>query len=254
MPMWMRQKQRQVKAMESEPILRDAFDKWALGHGIFEFFTEAPWYSETSPLLLDLEYFGNRSGAKFCAPLIKYYLEDGSLSDIERETLAKIIWLKYKTPWERLWLTNSVEYNPVYNYDITEDIQRDLETEESGEAKSTNQREMTNNEELNITDVMKGSRYGFNSSSASPTDNTVEEKSASDDETEAQKDTGESETSSNGTEAETTKTHRYGNAGVTTSQKMVSEERQLWLWNYFEAVFKDIDEVLALDIYDVCRV
>lgn len=240
--------------MGSEPILRDAFAGWVQSHGIFEFFTEAPWYDEVSALLLDLEYFGNHSGAKFCAPLVKYYLEDDTLSDSERETLANIIWAKYKTPWERLWLTNSVEYNPVYNYDITEDIQRDLETEESGEAKSTNQREMTNSEELNVTDVMKGSRYGFNSSSASPTDTSVEEKSASDDETEAQTDTGTSETSNTGAEAETTKTHRYGNAGVTTSQKMVNEERQLWLWNYFEAVFKDIDEVLALDIYDACRV
>lgn len=240
--------------MESEPILRDAFAGWAQGVGIFEFFNEAPWLNDVTPLTLNLEYFGNHSGAKFCSPIVKYYLEDDSLSNAERKQLADIIWAKYKTPWERLWLTNSVEYNPVYNYDITEDIQRDLETEESGEAKSTNQREMTNSEELNVTDVMKGSRYGFNSSSASPMDNSVEEKSATDDETGAQTDTGTSETSNTGAEAETTKTHRYGNAGVTTSQKMVNEERQLWLWNYFEAIFKDIDEVLALDIYDVCRV
>ena len=243
-----------MKKVESEPILRDAFAGWATGDGIFEFFTGAPWYEEVSAQLLDLEYFGNHSGGKFCSPLVMFFYEDKNLTDIERQNLALIIWAKYKPAWERLWLTNTVEYNPVYNYDITEDVQRDLETEEQENVQSQNQREMKNNEEISVNDTIAASRYAFNSGDYAPTDKTEEVKEASDDETEQQVDTGSSESASNGVESETTKLHRYGNAGVTTSQKMVNEERELWLWNYFEEVFRNIDEVLALDIYDACRV
>ena len=48
--------------------------------------------------------------------------------------------------------------------------------------------------------------------------------------------------------------HRVGNIGVTTNQKLITEERQLWVWNFFEQVFKDIDKELTLAIFDPCRV
>lgn len=43
--------------------------------------------------------------------------------------------------------------------------------------------------------------------------------------------------------------NRYGNIGVTTSQQMITSERKLWEWNFFNQVFKDIDSILCLDIY-----
>lgn len=42
---------------------------------------------------------------------------------------------------------------------------------------------------------------------------------------------------------------RKGNIGVTTSQQMIQSERDLWLWTFFEQVFKDVDSVLTLSIY-----
>ena len=42
-----------------------------------------------------------------------------------------------------------------------------------------------------------------------------------------------------------------GNIGVTTSQKMISAEHELWLWNFFrEIVFPDLDKVCTLQVYD----
>ena len=49
-------------------------------------------------------------------------------------------------------------------------------------------------------------------------------------------------------------TMRSGNIGVTTTQAMLKSERELWMWNFFDQVYKDIDSVLALPIYDACRV
>lgn len=42
---------------------------------------------------------------------------------------------------------------------------------------------------------------------------------------------------------------RSGNIGVTTSQQMIESERQLWLWKYFDIIFKDVDSLLTIDIY-----
>lgn len=42
---------------------------------------------------------------------------------------------------------------------------------------------------------------------------------------------------------------RKGNIGVTTSQQMITQERILWDWKFFDRVFEDIDSILVIDIY-----
>ena len=57
-----------------------------------------------------------------------------------------------------------------------------------------------------------------------------------------------------GASEEEEETHRAGNIGVTTTQKLLQEERELWIWNFFDQVFSDIDRELALMFHDSCRV
>ena len=42
---------------------------------------------------------------------------------------------------------------------------------------------------------------------------------------------------------------RHGNIGVTTSQQMLNSEIELWQWNFFSDVFKDIDKILTIQTY-----
>ena len=61
---------------DPEPILRDVFDGWYTGHGIFDVLAtvaDMPWKDVESvdSSVLDVAYFGNHSGGKFCAPLVK---------------------------------------------------------------------------------------------------------------------------------------------------------------------------------------
>lgn len=42
---------------------------------------------------------------------------------------------------------------------------------------------------------------------------------------------------------------RSGNIGVTTTQQMLQQERDLWLYDYYNTVFSDIDSVIALSVY-----
>ena len=44
---------------------------------------------------------------------------------------------------------------------------------------------------------------------------------------------------------------RSGNIGVTTSAQMIEENIQLWIWKFFDSVFKDIDRVLTIGVYEV---
>lgn len=42
---------------------------------------------------------------------------------------------------------------------------------------------------------------------------------------------------------------RNGNIGVTTSQQMLNSEIELWQWDFFSGVFKDIDKILTIQTY-----
>lgn len=42
---------------------------------------------------------------------------------------------------------------------------------------------------------------------------------------------------------------RAGNIGVTTSEQMLQSQIDLWQWNFFEGVFKDVDTILCSLIY-----
>lgn len=263
---------------EPEPILRDAFSGWNTGNGIFDVLAtvaDMPWkdaeFIDNS--VLDVAYFGNHSGGKFCSPLVKYTLnDDGEVPTAARTTLAKIIVSKYLINWQKLWNTNDVTYNPIHNYDMHEE--RDLETSDENheyrditlDHRGTDEFEhgMVESTEHGRTNERVTSRYGLNTEDGyvKPSDQvsdteggeTVTTDSGTDTQTSNYVDDTDSTTSENGEGTEHEEIHRYGNVGVTTSQKMIADERQLWIWNYFEDIFRDLDKELALAFHDPCRV
>lgn len=236
------------------PVLREAFPDWKIGNGIFDALEEVgtmPWDGLADSESLDLDYFGNHSGAKFVAPIVMHMIDSESLEllDTDRVALAKIIWIKFAEPWRHLWETNVAAYNPIHNYDMTDT--RTLIREDTEKSDDTrNSVDTTENERNSGTDDYV---YGMNSDQDGPgrrdTRSDSEERgdntsvNVSIDEANRKKDTDEVET-----------TMRSGNIGVTTTQAMLKSERELWMWNFFDQVYKDIDSVLALPIYDACRV
>lgn len=234
------------------PVLTELFPNWAAGDGIFDALEEVadlPWEGVVQSTDLDLEYFGNHSGAKFGAPLpVKLWLNgDLELSDEDRKTLARIIWLKFKQPWRHLWETTLVTYNPIHNYDMNE--VRNLVKEESRVSSAQS-------EDNSISDTESDSHskdfvYGLNSAGEGKPSNAYESSDvAGSSEARAGKNSGDE--AKEGAEAETLR--RSGNIGVTTTQQMIQQERAVWAWNFFEQIYKDVDSVLALSVYDGCRV
>lgn len=277
---------------EPEPILREVFSDiggplsvslfaqikraWQAGDATIN----VPWSDSVDDEVLDMEYLLNHSGGKFCAPIIKslldkggaYVTDDGTLSTTSVYILAKIIVGKYKQNWQRLWDTNVATYSPIHNYDMYEE--RDLATteDETIDTDGTLARSGTESTQYGRVETVGHGRtneqmsykYGINTltNDPKPSDKventeggtTTTTLSGTDTDTRNLTDTtDETRTKDNdGTEHE--EIHRYGNIGVTTTQKLLQEERQLWLWNYFDQIFSDLDKELALAFHDPCRV
>ena len=219
-------------------ILIEAFPKWKENKGIFEYFPDPPWKDVISSVELNLEYFGNISGSKGISPLVSKMLTDGILEDSSRQALALLISSKFKVNWMRLWNAEVAVYDPVHNYDMREEGTR------AGNNRNVSQ--STDETQHGRSNTSKYSHYGFNSQSANPSDEDVTTEG------------GTTNLNRNGsvdyTINEGTTLHRYGNIGVTTNQQMIEAERSIRMWNYFNSVYKDIDSVLAIRIYDPCSV
>lgn len=277
---------------EPEPILREVFSDigdplsvslfaqikraWQAGDAT----VNVPWSDSVDDDILDMEYLLNHSGGKFCAPIIKslldkggaYVTEDGTLSTTSVYILAKIIVGKYKQNWQRLWDTNVATYSPIHNYDMYEE--RDLATteDETIDTDGTLARSGTESTQYGRVETVGHGRtneqmsykYGINTNTLDPKPSdkventeggtTTTTLSGTDTDTRNLADTTDETRTKDNDRTEHEEFHRYGNIGVTTTQKLLQEERQLWLWNYFDQIFSDIDKELALAFHDPCRV
>lgn len=235
------------------PLLREAFADWKIGYGIFDALesigTNLPWEESTESIILDIEYFGNRSGGKFVAPVVMNLLGDTTeLTENDRILLARIIWAKFGEPWKHLWETNVVAYNPIHNYNMTD--KRELARGES-EAKVGHGSSVDTTEHgrgVETKDNVAGLNNTNDKGKLADVSITQESGETINRGTSDRKD--DSVRASN--EVETTT--RSGNIGVTTTQQMLSADRELWKWNYFDQIYRDIDSVIALSFYDPCRI
>lgn len=276
---------------DPEPILREVFPDPinAQPMNLFGYIGNAwrpagsmdapPWTGYVTPQTLDIEYILNHSGGKFCSPLIKEllsrgdtYAVDGVLTGTSLALIAKVIVGKYKQNWQRLWDVNVASYNPINNYDMVETRKTRGASSEAKVSKTDRMDEETETNEYGKTETVEHGRtsdsmsyrYGINTDTSDPKPSekdTMEEGGAtitrdggSDTAVRELANGSDSTSNSVGATEEEEELHRSGNIGVTTTQKMIEEERRLWIWNYFDQVFSDLDQVLVLSFHDPCRV
>ena len=200
--------------------LNSVYPEWVT-KGIFSYLNalEVPWKNDVSGNQLDIIYHGSRSGNKIIGSLIENYLDNNTVSDDNKIIIAQAIYTIYIKNWNALYKTLSLEYNPIENYSMTE----------------------------TVNDTSNNQLWGFNSTdsvnSDKQTGDTTRDVESTIDNTHKNTDRETKDITSDRT------LKRSGNIGVTTSQQMIESERQLWLWNFFESVFSDIDKILVLKIY-----
>lgn len=251
------------------------------GGGIFSALQslDPPWVEEDIALQLDMSYYGNISGGKVVSPLIDRILTASKLSTADMATLAGVIMAINKERWSREWATRSAEYDPIQNYNMTEEMTDDETVTEYGrshtrtdnlshsETRTDNLTRTIDNQEVttpNLTSTSQQATRGFNSSSDVNTDKETATNTGTSrvdtDGTEHNTGTQGTTGSDTGTQTDAdtgsdTSTRNYtltrsGNIGVTTSQQMLQSERDLWMWSYFyDVVFPDVDDVLTIPVY-----
>lgn len=223
-----------------------------LNDGIFQYFSQHDWMS--NPTNLDLEYLGNKSGYKTISPLVEKLVVDNQLSIQNKMVLANTIEKIFSKKWDKLYSTLLLEYNPIDNYNMVETEKRDdyFHNDDNYETSSNISSTTTINNGGTSSYDTDNDTYGFNSSDSvnkdknttTRTDNLTTTNDNSDN-------TNIEHSSSHNGSIDVTKTlTRKGNIGVTTTQQMIESERNLWMWNIYDAIFKDIDTILTIPIYE----
>lgn len=228
-----------------------------------------PWLPDNdSAVYLDTLYFLNHSGKKLIAPLIEAFLDsDGTITTGGMSTAANAVAFKYERNWLKLWDTMIVAYDPTNNYNVvtTRELSKNDSEDESLNTTRTGTESvdhgLTQETTHGKTNTENTSVFGYDSAANAPvpSDRVVSEDSGTTTVGNSGTDTTERDLyddssrlkSSEGQENE--EIHKKGVIGTVSIQKLISEERGLWIWNFFDQVFKDIDSELTIPFYDPCR-
>lgn len=192
-----------------------------------------PW--TVSNTLLDIDYIYRWSGNKSISPLLAH-LQNGTdleLEDSGYELLAGIIWSHFGTNWIKKWEVLHADYDPLENYNMVEQENLTSNDQSGTDTFGSGVMNDTSTESSHYV-------YGYNSSSSVPA-------SKDDVLTQTNTDLHTSQNLDHGMDRTLT---RHGNIGVTTSQQMAQSSLDLYAYRFFEEVYKDIDSITALPIYD----
>lgn len=265
----------------------DVYANYPTNGGVFSSMLNAPWLDVMPRLSLDIVYLDGHSGERYCSNFINHRLDDsGVLSSGSRTLISDLLWAMFGIQWTRLWATmKPIDYDPLTNYQMEESEESegsstrtpDLTKGDTGTVQTSGQDTRTPNltkigtgtvkDDGSATNTNQNNVWGFNSSVSVPSDmvdgSATSENTTTRDLTE--KETGEETTARTNTdtynrqytekgtdtkaEIGSRKLTRKGNIGTNTFQNLLQQERNIWMYNYFEQVFKDVDSVLTIPIY-----
>lgn len=265
----------------------DVYSNYPTDGGVFSPMSNAPWTDTMSGTNLDILYLDGHSGERYCSNFINHRLNDSDvLSSDNRTLISNILWAMFGIQWTRLWATmKPAEYDPLTNYQMQETMEGtenstrtpDLTKGDTGTVQTTGQDKRTPNLTRNgtgtvndngsATNTNQNGIWGFNSSTSVPSD--MSDGTATNENT-TTRDLTETETGTDTTDRTNTdiynrsytetgtdttagtssrKLTRTGNIGTNTFQNLLQQERNIWIYDFFEQVFKDVDSVLTIPIY-----
>ena len=155
--------------------------------------------------------------------------------------------------WTELYETLLYDYNPIWNKDGTKTETRDLAGTEDVTDGNTHSHDITSTRNLAHTDdsTTTESVFGFNSSTAADANKTVLDMDTSDSET--VKDAGSSSDSRSidrdTTDTGTVTTTEQGNIGVTSTQSLIKEQREVVQFNVYDYIIADFRKRFCLMVY-----
>lgn len=265
----------------------DVYSNYPTDGGVFSPMANAPWSDTMSGTNLDILYLDGHSGERYCSNFINHRLNDSDVLSSENRTLiANTLLAMFGIQWTRLWATmKPAEYDPLTNYQMQETMEGtenstrtpDLTKGDTGTVQTTGQDKRTPNltksntgtvkNDGSATNTNQSNLWGFNSSASVPSDmsdgtatnentttgNLSETETGTDTTDHTNTDTYNRSYTETGTDTtagtSSRKLTRTGNIGTNTFQNLLQQERNIWMYDFFEQVFKDVDSVLTIPIY-----
>lgn len=265
----------------------DVYSNYPTDGGVFSPMSNAPWADTMSGTNLDILYLDGHSGERYCSNFINHRLNDSDvLSSDNRTLISNILWAMFGIQWTRLWATmKSAEYDPLTNYQMQETMEGtenstrtpDITKGDTGTVQTTGQDKRTPNltkantgtvkNDGSATNTNQNGIWGFNSSTSVSSDmsdgtatnentttgNLSETETGTDTTDHTNTDTYNRSYTETGTDTtagtSSRKLTRTGNIGTNTFQNLLQQERNIWMYDFFEQVFKDVDSVLTIPIY-----
>lgn len=127
--------------------------------------------------------------------------------------------------WSRIAETLAAEYNPIHNYDRHEEWTDNGSGSSSGSVNNSGE------------DVSKLDRSAFNSSTYEPAEKSTVDYGA------------KQNTNSSANNQSAHNGHMYGNIGVTTTQKMITEELNIRTNDIYKIIADDIKQHFCILVY-----
>ena len=161
-------------------------------------------------------------------------------------------WSKTRLPvWNELWKTTQYSYNPIENYDRIEDG-TDMDTH-SGTDTYGNTLARTGTDTVTDTPDLLVSEGAYDANTADPV-NGLAPFSHQGGEAVSETEYGSTDTTNGSTihgHKITTKhdLHVHGNIGTVTTQKMITEQREIVSFNFYEKMIRDFIERFCILVY-----
>ena len=163
-------------------------------------------------------------------------------------------WSKKNKPvWEELYKTTQYKYNPIWNKDgtVTETETRDLKGTNYHTDNLDRVDNLENKETRDLKDDTINSVYGFNSSSDAPADKVHTDYTGTDTVNNTGRQDLDRTYDEKTTDTGTIKHERIeqGNIGVTSTQSLIMEQREVVKINIMDIIIDDFQKKFCLGIY-----
>lgn len=219
---------------------------------------------------MDFEYLYNKSGLKTASVLVEQFLKgyiidddenfvilnDGKkvtwdyvMTQVDEDIINFIIVQKFYNKWKSLIETVKAQFDMLSPYSML------YERETNDKLSSKNHNTRQNNTSNDVTDnsnregSVNDSAYGFNSSSAVPTDDSKDKSSLNRTINDTTEFSGKDDTEYDRNNELKTTIIRKGNIGNKSSQQLIEEQRNMLQWQLYDVIFDDLDSVLTRSKY-----
>lgn len=226
--------------------------------GIFSAISETntlPWSERVQASDLDIDFM-TTYGARETSPLIDYLISsigsDGKMTDAAAFAAGRNVYNRFSQNFEHLWNVMQIEYEPLQNFELTTErtISRSGEHSDTETTETNRQQQGEGNTQREVSN--DSSVYGFNSDVAVPDANSGGTETVTETDTMTGKDTVSADRGGTTSENETYSEHTFGDNSARSTQYMIGEERQTWLYDTFKEIFKQVASVLTSPYYKEC--